>query len=119
MEYQLSSSQRDKLLFDESKEDSQFERDIAKAILELNQTLAQSMQQMLQSIMFVAQGLGRSMEIIGNALATSNNTNSQNPFFSQNTYIEIDHRHQIIFNIHKVLISSRVLMVFLLVVTII
>ena len=81
MEYQLSSSQRDKLLFDEPKEDSQFERDIAKTILELNQTFAQSMQQMSQSIMFIAQGLGRSMEVIGNALATSNNVNSQNPFF--------------------------------------
>ena len=44
------------------------------------------MQQMSQSILFIAQGLGQSMEMIGNALATSSNTNSQNPCFSQNTF---------------------------------
>ena len=44
------------------------------------------MQQMSQSIMFIAQDLGRSMEMRGNALATSNNANSQNPYFSQNTF---------------------------------
>ena len=44
MERQLSSLQRDKLLFDESKEDSQFKSDIAEAIRE----------QMSQSIMFIA-----------------------------------------------------------------
>ena len=85
MERQLSSSQRDKLLSDESKEDSQFKRDIAEAIRESNQTFAQSMQQMSQS-MFIAQGLSRSMEMIGNALATLNNANYQNPYFSQNTF---------------------------------
>ena len=86
MERQLSSSQRDKLLFDESKEDSQFKRGITEAIRESNQTFAQSMQQMSRSIMFIAQGLGRSMKMIDNALATSNNANSQNPNFSQNTF---------------------------------
>ena len=35
---------------------------------------------MSQSIMFIAQGLGRSMEMTGNALATSNTANSQNTF---------------------------------------
>ena len=86
MEHQLSSSQKDKLLFDESKKDSQFQRDIAEAIRESNQTFAQSMQQMSQSITFIAQGLGRSMEMIGNALATSNNANSQNSYFLSNTF---------------------------------
>ena len=55
-------------------------------IQESNQTFAQSMQQISKSIMFIAQGLGRSMETINNALATSNNANSQNPYFSQNTF---------------------------------
>ena len=41
---------------------------------------------MSQSIMFIAQDLGRSMKMRGNALATSNNANSQNPYFSQNTF---------------------------------
>ena len=52
MERQLSSLQRDKLLFDELKEDSQFKSHIAEAIRKSKQTFAQSMQQMSQSIMF-------------------------------------------------------------------
>ena len=44
------------------------------------------MQQLPQSIIFIAQDLGRSMEMIGNAHATSNNANSQNPYISQNTF---------------------------------
>ena len=55
---QLSSSQGDKLLSHESKENSQLKRDIEETILESNQTFAQSMQQMSQSIMFITQGLG-------------------------------------------------------------
>ena len=86
MERQLNSSQRDKLLLDESKEDSQFKRDIAEAIRESNQTFVQPMQQMSQSIMFIAEGLARSIEMIGNALATSNKGNSQNPCFSQKNF---------------------------------
>ena len=86
MERQLNSSQRDKLLLDESKEDSQFKRDIAEAIRESNQTFVQPMQQMSQSIMFIAEGLARSIEMIGNALAISNKANSQNPCFSQNNF---------------------------------
>ena len=38
MECQLSSSQKDKLLFDKSKEDSQFKRDVAEPVRESNQT---------------------------------------------------------------------------------
>ena len=56
MARQLSSSQRDKLLFHKSIEDPQFKRDIAEAIRELNQTFAQLMQQMSQPVMFIAQG---------------------------------------------------------------
>ena len=41
---------------------------------------------MSQLIMFIAQGLRQSMEMIGNALATSNNANSQNPYFSQSAF---------------------------------
>ena len=36
--------------------------------------------------MFIAQGLSQSMEMIGNALATSNNANSQNSYFLSNTF---------------------------------
>ena len=74
---------------------------------------------MPQSIIFIAQGLGRSMEIIGNAHATSNNANSQNSYFSQNTFARnippASNNVQYLRGAHQL----RVLMVFLLVVAII
>ena len=77
------------------------------------------MQQMPQSIIFIAPGLGRSMEMIGNAHATSNNANSQNPYFSQNTFARniqpASNNVQYSQGAHQ----FRVLMVFLLVVAII
>ena len=74
---------------------------------------------MSQSIMFITQGLGRSMEVIGNALATSIMQIPEIRIFHKIMLLEIHHRHQIMFSIHTVLINSRVLKVFLLAVTII
>ena len=93
--------------------------DIAKTIRESNQTFDHSMQQMSQCIMFIAQGLGRSMDMTGNARATPNNANSQNPYFSQNTFTRNTPLAPKMFSIHRVLISSTVRMIFLLVGTII
>ena len=41
---------------------------------------------MSQLIIFIAQGLSQSMEMIGNAPDIPNNANYQNPYFSQNTF---------------------------------
>ena len=46
LERQLSASLRDQLLINESKEDSQFKKDIAEAIRQSNETFSQAMQQM-------------------------------------------------------------------------
>ena len=54
MKRQLSASQRDELLINESKEDSQFKKDIAEAIRQSIETFAQSMQQMSKSMLQVA-----------------------------------------------------------------
>ena len=52
----------------ESKEDAQFKRDIAEAIRQSNETFAQTMQQMSMSILQVANGLTRSVEMMSHAI---------------------------------------------------
>ena len=64
MERQLSAAQRDQLLMQESKEDSQFKKDMTEAIKQSDQTFANAMQQMSQSIVQVAEGLTQSMKVI-------------------------------------------------------
>ena len=68
LERQLSASQRDQLLINESKEDSQFKKDIAEAIRQSNETFAQSMQQMSMSMLQVAQGFTQSIEVLARAM---------------------------------------------------
>eukprot|EP00794_Sanderia_malayensis_P013451 gene13451-14832_t len=72
MERQLSAAQRDQLLLNEAKEDSQFKRDIAEGMRQSNQTFAESIQNISHSIMQVAQGLTRSIEVMSQALVQSN-----------------------------------------------
>lgn len=64
MERQLSAAQQDQLLMQESKVDSQFKKDMTEAIKQSDQTFANAMQQMSQSIVQVAEGLTQSMKII-------------------------------------------------------
>ena len=64
MERQLSAAQRDQLFMQESKEDSQFKKDMTEAIKQSDQTFANAMQQMSQSIVQVAEGLTHSMKVI-------------------------------------------------------
>jgi len=68
LERQLSASQRDLLLINESKEDFQFKKDIAEAIRQSNETFAQSMQQMSMSMLQVAQGFTQSIEVLARAM---------------------------------------------------
>lgn len=68
LERQLSASQRDQILINESKEDSEFKKNIAEAIRQSNETFGQCLQQMSMSIQQVAQGLTRSVEIMSQAM---------------------------------------------------
>ena len=77
LERQLSASQRDQILINESKEEAQFKKDIAEAIRQSNQTLGQCMQQMSMSILQVAQGMTRSVEVMSQAMV---NQNVQSPY---------------------------------------
>ena len=72
MERQLSAAQRDQILINESKEEAQFKKDIAEAIRQSNQTFGQCMQQMSMSILQVAQGLTRSVELMSHAMVRQN-----------------------------------------------
>ena len=72
LERQLSASQRDQILINESREEAQFKKDIAEAIRQSNQTLGQCMQQMSMSILQVAQGLTRSVELMSQAMVNQN-----------------------------------------------
>ena len=83
MERQLSAAQRDQLLLNESKEDAQFKRDMAEAIRQSNETFATAIQQMSMSIMQVAQGMARSMEMMSNVICQQN---QQQLYQSQPTF---------------------------------
>jgi len=59
------------ILLSGSKKDSQFKKGIAEAILQFNETFAQSMQQMSTSMLQIAKRFTQSFEIL--ARATVNN----------------------------------------------
>ncbi|XP_065640270.1 uncharacterized protein LOC136072834 [Hydra vulgaris] len=71
MQRQLSASQRDQILLNEAKEDAQFKRDIAEAIRHSNETFSASIERMSESILQVAQGLSRSMELLFQGMKTN------------------------------------------------
>ena len=71
MQRQLSASQRDQILLNEAKEDAQFKRDIAEAIRHSNETFSASIERMSESILQVAQGLSRSMQLLMQGMKTS------------------------------------------------
>ena len=91
LERQLSASQRDQLLINESKEDSQFKKDIAEAIRQSNETFAQSMQQMSMSMLQIAQGFTQSIEVLARAMV---NKPSQ-PQYQYPPYIPADMSAQV------------------------
>ena len=64
LERQLSAARRDKMLLEDSQEDAMFRRDIVSTICESNEMFAHSMQQMSSSIVLLAQGMNRSLEVI-------------------------------------------------------
>ena len=91
MERQLSASQRDQLLINESKEDSQFKKDIAKAIRQSNETFSQAMQQISMSMLQVAEGFTQSIEVLARAMV---NKPSQ-PQYQHPPYLPTDKSAQV------------------------
>ena len=92
MERQLSASQRDQILMNEAKEDTQFKKDIAEAIRHSNETFAASMEKISQSILQVAQGLTRSVEVMGQAMM--NSTVGHNPYQNYPNYAQFSNQQE-------------------------
>jgi len=84
MERQLSAAQRDQLLLQESKEDSKFKKDMTEAIKQSDQTFANAMQQMSQSIVQVAESLTQSLRVIGQGFMQPNNQHAFTPYHHPN-----------------------------------
>ena len=91
LERQLSASQRDQLLINESKEDSQFKRDIAEAIRQSNETSSQAMQQISMLMLQVAEGFTQSIEVLARAMV---NKPSQ-PQYQHTPYLPTDKSAQV------------------------
>ena len=87
MERQFSASQRDELLMNESKEDSQFKKDIAEAIRQSNETFAKSMQHTSMSMLQVAQGFTRSFDVLASVMANNPGQQYQYPPYQPNDMV--------------------------------
>ena len=87
MERQFSASQRDELLMNESKEDSQFKKDIAEAIRQSNETFAQFMQHTSMSMLQGAQGFTQSFDVLARVMANNPGQQYQYPPYQPNDII--------------------------------
>ena len=57
---------------EDSREDSQFKRDLAEAIRQSNELFAQSTKELSQSMLAMASGITKSVEILSQALSNQN-----------------------------------------------
>ena len=64
----LSASQRDKLLIEESKEDSTFKNDLVEALRLSSESFAQSLEQVGKSMVDVGNGMCKSIEILAKTM---------------------------------------------------
>ena len=69
LQKKLCASDRDQILLNESREDSQFKRDLAEAIRQSNELFAQSTQELSQSMLAIASGITKSVETLSHALS--------------------------------------------------
>ena len=83
------------MLLKESKEDSQFKKDMAEAIRESNRTFENSMQHMSSSIAQVSQSLTQSMEIMARAFMQQNSPNNMPYAHHYSLHASIYHNHGI------------------------
>ena len=72
MQKKLCGSDRDQILLNESREYSQFKRDLAETIRQSNELFAQSSKELRQSMLAMASGITKSVEILSQALSNQN-----------------------------------------------
>ena len=82
LQKKLCASDREQILLNESREDSQFKRDLAEAILQSNELFAQSTKELSQSMLAMAFGITKSVEILSQALSNQNQQASP-PYISK------------------------------------
>ena len=72
LQKKLCASDRDQILLNESREDSQFKRDLAEAIRQSNELFAQSAKELSQSMLAMASVITKSVEILSQTLSNQN-----------------------------------------------
>ena len=77
LERNLSVAQRDRMLFNEAKEDAQFRKDLVEAMRESNIAFNASIENIGNSILQLSQSMSRSMEMFSQAMLLQVNTNRQ------------------------------------------
>ena len=68
LEKTLSAAQRDKMLFEEAKEDAKFRKDLTESVKESSATFAQGMKDVSKAISDMGAGLSRSIEMLSQGL---------------------------------------------------
>ena len=79
----LSAAQRDKILIDESKEDARFRKEMAEAIKESTKCFSESVKCMSESMVQMTSTIGRSMEVMAQAMLLQNQNQSQQNFYAR------------------------------------
>jgi len=91
LERNLSSAQRDKMLIDEAKQDSQFRKDLTEAMRESSKTFATSMENVGKSMTDLGSSICKSIEMLSQAMCSNNNPNNMMP---PNTYFNGNYAYQ-------------------------
>ena len=95
LQKKLCASDRDQILLNESREDSQFKRDLAEAICQSNELFAQSTKELSQSMLAVASGITKSVEILSQALSNQNQQASRPYIYQSTPYIHPKTQHSL------------------------
>ena len=92
---ELCASDRDQILLNESRENSQFKRDLAEAIRQSNELFPQSTKELSQSMLAVASGITKSVEIFSQALSNQNQQASPPYIYQSLPYIHLQTQHSL------------------------
>ena len=95
LQKKLCASDRDQILLNESREDSQFKRDLAEAIRQSNELFAQLTKELSQSMLAMASGITKSVEILSQALSNQNQQANPPYIYQSLPYIHPQTQHSL------------------------
>ena len=85
LEKNLSAAQRDKLLFEEAKEEASFRRELSDSLKQSNDNFLKAMDNFNKTVSQLGNGLCRSIDMLARAMYMSNQaTQNQNVYFPNN-----------------------------------